>query len=84
MHADKPEVPFGVVAVGVLRGAVAAGSHPQLRAPKALHEGVGPLLLLQQAPVRPFPQSHHQAHQSDTHTHTHNKHTVTLPVKHHV
>lgn len=70
-QAGIPKDPFGIVAISIwLRVADAAGGHSQLRASKALHEGVWPLLLLQQTPVRPFPQSHHQAHQSDTHTHT--------------
>lgn len=48
--------------------AAATGGQFQLRASKALHEGVRPLLVLQQTLVRPFPQSHNQVHQSETHT----------------
>ncbi len=72
-QAGIPKDPFGIVAIGIwLRVADAAGGRFQLWATKALQEGVWPLLLLQQAPVCPFPQSHHQAHQSDSHTHTRN------------
>ena len=55
----------------LLTVAAATGGHFQLRASKAFHERVGPLLVLQQTLVCPFPQSHHQVHQSNTHTHTH-------------
>lgn len=48
--------------------AAATGGQFQIRASKALHEGVRPLLALQQTLVRPFPQSHNQVHQSETHT----------------
>lgn len=66
-RAGIPKDPFGIVAIGIrLRIAGAAGGHSQLRATKTLQEGVWPLLLLQQTPVRPFPQPHHQTHQSDT------------------
>lgn len=64
-EADIPKDPFRIISIG-LCVAAAAGDHSQLRATKALHEGVGPLLLLQQTSVGPFPQSHHQVHQSDT------------------
>lgn len=85
-QAGIPKDPFGIVAIGIwLCVADAARGRFQLRATKALQEGVWPLLLLQQAPVCPFPQSHHQAHQSDTHTQqTHRKHTSSLKNKHHV
>lgn len=73
-QADILKDPFGIVAIGVwLCVADATGGHSQLRATKAFQEGVWPLLLLQQAPVCPFPQSHHQAHQSDN-----KKHNVTV------
>lgn len=68
--ACVPEEPFGVVAIRIrLRVADAAGGQSELRASKALHEGVGPLLLLQQTPVSPFPQSYHQVHQSASQKH---------------
>lgn len=64
-QAQVPEEAFGTVAIGVwLRVADAAGSQSELGASEALHEGVGPFLLLQQTPVSPFPQPHHQVHQS--------------------
>lgn len=62
-----PKDPFGIVAIGIqLCVADATGGRSQLRATKAFQERVWPLLLLQKTPVCPFPQSHHQAHQSDT------------------
>lgn len=70
MHQeDTLEDPSVAVSIW-LTAAVATGGQFQLRASKALHEGVRPLLILQQTLVCPFPQSHDQVHQSDTHTHT--------------
>lgn len=60
-----PKDPFGIVAIDIwLRVAVATGGGFQLRATKALQERVGSFFLLQQTPVCPLPQSHHQIHQS--------------------
>lgn len=68
---DKPEDPFGVVSVGIrLCVAGAARGCSELWTTKTLKERVWTLLLLHQAPVCPLPQSHHQAHQSDTDKHT--------------
>lgn len=55
-----------MIAIGIrLHVACAAGGVSQLRPSEAFQEGVRSLLLLDQAPVSPFSQSHHQADQSD-------------------
>lgn len=66
-RSHVPEKDSGTVAIGVrLHVAGTAGSQSEFGTSEALHEGVGPLLLLQQTPVSPFPQPHHQVYQSVT------------------